>query len=170
MKTLHTYISEKLVLTNKSKIRKTTTCHPDYDKLQKTEPKLDFGDVEICDSISNFLWQFEKNGDVLKLDYPGFDHNVDSENPTEFNPSQLFKKKLEKCESLHSICHVLNEKWSDEDNLPDDDRWAFYACIAEFYEDCGLDLGEYHCKDMEHYIIYNDKHLTNRLLKGSWLK
>jgi hypothetical protein len=168
MKTLHTYISEKLVLTNKTKIRKTTTCHPDYDKLQKTEPKVDFNNDGICDSFANFLWQFEREGDVLKLDYPDFDHGVDSDNPTEFNPSQLFKKKLEKCGSLHSICHVLNEKWSDEQNCRPDDRWAFYAAISSFYEEEYFEK-PYHCEDLEHYIIYNDKQLTNKLLNGGWL-
>ena len=157
-------------MNNNSKIRKQKeNYHPDYDELQNRKPKLDFDINGICDSISNFLWALERDGENLKLDYPGFDHGVNSDNPAEFNPSQLFKKKLEKCGSLHSICHVLNEKWSDDDNLPEDDRWAFYACISSWYEELGYFEKPYHCEDLEHYIIYNDKNLTNKLLSDSWL-
>ena len=134
MKNLTTYISEKLVLTNnwlnKSKICKIAPYHLDYDELQKKTPKFKFNEEGICDSIFNLLCYFKDQGDDFKLDYPGFDHGVDSDNPI-----IAFKNKLEKCGSLHSVCHVLNEKWSDEDNLPEDDRWAFYSCIGDWYEE-----------------------------------
>lgn len=164
MKTLHTYISEKLVLTNKSKIRKMSPFHPDYDKLQKIEPKVDFNSEGICDAIFNLLWHFKDRGDEFKLDYPDFDHGVDCGNPI-----TAFKNKLEKCGSLHSICHVLNEKWSDEENCRPDDRWAFYACISSWYEELEYFEKPYYCYDLEHYIIYHDKFFTNKLLKEGWL-
>jgi hypothetical protein len=163
MKTLHTYISEKLLI-NKNSEQMSVCFHPDYDELQKKKPKFNFDDNGICDSILNLLWSMESNNDDLKLDYPGFDHDVDGD-----DPQKSFKNKLEKCGSLHSICHVLNEKWSDEENLSEDDRWEFYSSISSWYEELGYFEKPYHCKDLEHYIIYNDKRLTNELLNGSWL-
>ena len=165
MKTLQQHITEKLVLNNKSKIRAMATCHPDYDELQKKKPKFDFTIDAICDCISNLIWAYERDGEVFNLDYPGFDHGVDCN-----DIKKSFRDKLEKCGSLHSICYVLNEKWSDEDNCPSDDRWSFYSCLATWYEDLGYFEEPYHCEDLEHYIIYNDKALTNKLLAGSWLK
>ena len=154
MKTLNNYLTEKLKLSKNLK------------------PSIEFEKGIIADAIYNVFWgvddQIKRNNkkDIedyfIRFDYPGFDHNIDGKYDSF---AEGFVAKVKAVGSLYDVCHFLNEKWSDEEKCRPDDRWAFYATVASYYEDMGGYDEPYHCRDMENFIAYYDEELMKYFIK-----
>lgn len=154
MKTLHTYISEKLVI-NKNSGQNNVNFHPNYDELQKKTPKEKFDDYSLYDSFLNYFEQCDKDNTNCFFD-PAFNFI------TTKKQTKAFHEALKEFNSLHQVCYILNNSMSDEAGVSGDNRWVFYNGLSDWYYD--MTEQEYLYEDLEHYIIYNDKKLTNVLL------